>query len=340
MLVRRRVLGGRHAADATDDDRRADAGDRLLDDAGVDARHDDRRRCCSSASAGLVPDAVTLAAVGYNAVLIFGLAQPVWLILARSAAADRVEHVGDDDPGARHGLGALVAERAAALAGRRGDRPRPARDRLGDVADARRRRRRAPADVGTASAASRRLRRAYGSAKPSPTRISRLARLHALGVGGALVVEALRVQRAVDDEVRVVRDQRDALLARFALDAPARTGRGRRSSTGSSRRRRSARWWRGPAPRKSRFRARPSSPSTTRTVISAGAASAARIQRATSARASTRAVARVGELQREAQRRPGCGAARATSAQRPSRRPRHTPRRCARRADGGRRRPT
>ena len=31
-----------------------------------------------------VPSAVTLAAVGYNAVLIFGLAQPVWLILARA----------------------------------------------------------------------------------------------------------------------------------------------------------------------------------------------------------------------------------------------------------------
>ena len=31
-----------------------------------------------------VPGAVTLAAVGYNAVLIFGLAQPVWLILARA----------------------------------------------------------------------------------------------------------------------------------------------------------------------------------------------------------------------------------------------------------------
>ena len=31
-----------------------------------------------------MPNAVTLAAVGYNAVLIFGLAQPVWLILARA----------------------------------------------------------------------------------------------------------------------------------------------------------------------------------------------------------------------------------------------------------------
>jgi len=31
-----------------------------------------------------VPNSVTLAAVGYNAVLIFGLAQPVWLILARA----------------------------------------------------------------------------------------------------------------------------------------------------------------------------------------------------------------------------------------------------------------
>jgi drug/metabolite transporter (DMT)-like permease len=31
-----------------------------------------------------VPDATTFAAVGYNAVLIFGLAQPVWLILARA----------------------------------------------------------------------------------------------------------------------------------------------------------------------------------------------------------------------------------------------------------------
>jgi drug/metabolite transporter (DMT)-like permease len=31
-----------------------------------------------------IPGAVTLAAVGYNAVLIFGLAQPVWLILARA----------------------------------------------------------------------------------------------------------------------------------------------------------------------------------------------------------------------------------------------------------------
>jgi drug/metabolite transporter (DMT)-like permease len=31
-----------------------------------------------------VPNAVTFAAVGYNAVLIFGLAQPVWLILARA----------------------------------------------------------------------------------------------------------------------------------------------------------------------------------------------------------------------------------------------------------------
>lgn len=31
-----------------------------------------------------VPSAVTLAAVGYNAVLIFGLAQPIWLILARA----------------------------------------------------------------------------------------------------------------------------------------------------------------------------------------------------------------------------------------------------------------
>ena len=31
-----------------------------------------------------VPNAVTFAAIGYNAVLIFGLAQPVWLILARA----------------------------------------------------------------------------------------------------------------------------------------------------------------------------------------------------------------------------------------------------------------
>lgn len=31
-----------------------------------------------------VPDAVTFAAIGYNAVLIFGLAQPIWLILARA----------------------------------------------------------------------------------------------------------------------------------------------------------------------------------------------------------------------------------------------------------------
>ena len=31
-----------------------------------------------------MPDATTFAAVGYNAVLIFGLAQPVWLILARA----------------------------------------------------------------------------------------------------------------------------------------------------------------------------------------------------------------------------------------------------------------
>ena len=31
-----------------------------------------------------VPNATTFAAVGYNAVLIFGLAQPVWLILARA----------------------------------------------------------------------------------------------------------------------------------------------------------------------------------------------------------------------------------------------------------------
>jgi len=30
------------------------------------------------------PGAVTLAAIGYNAVLIFGLAQPIWLILARA----------------------------------------------------------------------------------------------------------------------------------------------------------------------------------------------------------------------------------------------------------------
>jgi drug/metabolite transporter (DMT)-like permease len=32
----------------------------------------------------IVPGTVTLAAVGYNAVLIFGLAQPIWLILARA----------------------------------------------------------------------------------------------------------------------------------------------------------------------------------------------------------------------------------------------------------------
>jgi drug/metabolite transporter (DMT)-like permease len=31
-----------------------------------------------------LPNAVTLAAIGYNAVLIFGLAQPIWLILARA----------------------------------------------------------------------------------------------------------------------------------------------------------------------------------------------------------------------------------------------------------------
>ena len=31
-----------------------------------------------------LPGAVTMAAVGYNAVLIFGLAQPIWLILARA----------------------------------------------------------------------------------------------------------------------------------------------------------------------------------------------------------------------------------------------------------------
>ena len=53
-------------------------------------------------------------------------------------AADRLEHVGDDDPGARRRLRRVVAERAAALAGRGGDRPGAGGDRHGDAAGARR----------------------------------------------------------------------------------------------------------------------------------------------------------------------------------------------------------
>ena len=52
----------------------------LLDDAG-----DDRwRRSLFERDRWAVPDPATLAAIAYNAVLIFGLAQPVWLILARN----------------------------------------------------------------------------------------------------------------------------------------------------------------------------------------------------------------------------------------------------------------
>ena len=108
-----------------DDDRRADARDRLLDDAGVDARHDDVRRCSSSATAGRCrtrsrSPARRLQRRPHLRPGAAGLADP-----RARAAADRVEHVGDDDPGARHRHRRLVARRAAALAGRRGDRPRP-----------------------------------------------------------------------------------------------------------------------------------------------------------------------------------------------------------------------
>ena len=145
---RRRGLGARHAADAAHEDRRADAGDRLLDDAGVDARHERRRRCCSSATAGPCRTRSTLAAIAYNAVLIFGLAQPIWLIMARNLPpiASSMSVMLIPVLGTR--LGRMVAGRVAALAGRRGDRPRAARDRLGDVAGARSARTARAAEVG------------------------------------------------------------------------------------------------------------------------------------------------------------------------------------------------
>ena len=227
MLLAAAVWAARHAADAAHDDRRADARDRLLDDAA--------RRPWSMTTRDGALRARPLGAARRRRrwprspttrVLIFGFAQPVWLILRAQPAADRLEHVGDADPGARHRRRRVVAARVAALAGRRGDRARPARDRLGDVAGARPRTPRRRPRSATSRARSGRVR--VGEAEAGQDLA--LARFHRLGVGRALVVEALRVQRAVDDQVRVVGGRARCPARPPRARPPARTAPGRRRS--------------------------------------------------------------------------------------------------------------
>jgi hypothetical protein len=59
---------------------------------------------------------------------------------------------------------------------------------------------------------------AIGIGEPEPDEDLAFALLHDFRVRATLVVEPLRVQRAVDDEVRVVGVERDALRFGFALD--------------------------------------------------------------------------------------------------------------------------
>ena len=82
----------------------------------------------------IAPSPTTWAAIGYNAVLIFGFAQAIWLVLARNlppvASTMSVMLI----PVLGTLTGALVARRKAALAGRRRDRADAGRDRRGHVA--------------------------------------------------------------------------------------------------------------------------------------------------------------------------------------------------------------
>jgi hypothetical protein len=153
------------------------------------------------------------------------------------------------------------------------------------------------------------------------------------------VIEALGVQRAVNDQMGVVRDQRDALRRRFGLDH-----RRAENEVGAEDRRVVV----GKCQHVGRVVL------ATEVAVEGQAFVAVDDPHRDLGRHGERgadpardvgagdraAMARVDELERKSQRRPR----RSPRARRRIsglwRRPRHTPRRCARRADGARRRPT
>ncbi len=79
--------------------------------------------------------------------------------------------------------------------------------------------------------------------------------------GGIFVIVSLCMERAVDDQMRVVRGERLVLLGALRVPRRGNTGSGRPTPDRppTRRTRRSARWWRNPCCRYDRLRVRPSS---------------------------------------------------------------------------------
>ena len=177
-------------------------------------------------------------AIAYNAVAVFGFAHAAWFYLARSMppVASSISVMMIPVLGTFRGawllnealhwqdfaaMALMVVAIAAVLL-------RPA------------------AGAAVVTSASGAAGRWYGSLKPKAAQDLGLARFHRRGLVVGLVVVALRVQRAVHQQVRVVRLQRDAQRLRLAARPPARTGSGRPPPRARARSRRSARWWRSP----------------------------------------------------------------------------------------------
>ena len=174
------------------------------------------------------------AAIVFNAVMIFGFAQPVWLYLARSLppvastlSVMMIPVLGTlsgawwlDEQLHWQDFAAIVLMLAAIASVLWPARPR----------------------ARSAGLISR--RRDRGSRAPARICVSRASITCASRA--RLVVVALRVQRAVHQQVGVVRLERHALLARLALDHRRAQHQVGHAPPARARSRRSARWWRSP----------------------------------------------------------------------------------------------
>ena len=185
----------------------------------------------------IAPPPATWGAIAYNALLIFGFAQAIWLIMARnlppiasSMSVMMIPVLGvvsgawwlNEQLHWQDGAAIVLVIVAIAMVLLPARRPRPA---FGESAGRAR-----GVGIGEAEAGEDRG----------------LARLHRLRLGWPAVVEALGVQGTVHQQVRVVRVEPDALLGRLALDhrgAEHEVGDDRSARAGS---RRSARWSRSP----------------------------------------------------------------------------------------------
>ena len=145
------------------------------------------------------PSSAVWFAILFNAVLIFGVAQPLWLVLARDLppAASTLSVMLIPVLGTFSGAW-LLNERVP-LAGRRRHRADAGGDRIGAVAGDSHRKRRLHGRGRHSDAASASVR--IFESKPSSTSLSALPSSR---FGVVLMIHALRMQRAVNQQVRVV----------------------------------------------------------------------------------------------------------------------------------------